>query len=564
MKGTEQHIHTPRGDRRRRSGKLLLCGLLLLALALVYLAAYQRGEPFYNNDETRHVMTGVYFKDLLRDFPLTHARDYTVNYYLQYPALGLLVWPPLFYFMEGLLMSIFGTSLVVPKALVCFFALMACVYLFRLVSRTHDRNRAALSVLILGLAPLVFELSHYVMLEVPTLALSLAATYHFVSYLEDARQRDLLFAALFSALSALTRFDAIYLLPLFLILLAARRRWELLKRGEVLIAAALALALVAPFYLLSASGIGWMHFKFVTETLSPDDPAFLSLSRLFFYPSRLPLQLGVIALIPEIVGLICSLRDGRRAASWIYLAIVVAVYVTFTPMGELQSRHAVYWIPAFAFFAADGVARIIGWLRMQKLYVPLAACVLLSLVWSTLAQPLKFVRGYEEAARYVATNSATSPFCLFVGTLNGNFIYQMRRQDPERRLWILRADKLLFSILIVPGIEYRQPAESEEGILDAIFKYDPEFIVVEGTSPPSSGSLEDEMRIRFEQQVKTIIGNHPERFRLEKTISVESNEPGYQGMQLKVFRNILRNENPERRLEVDLLMLRRSVETTVP
>lgn len=563
MKGTE-HIQTPRGDQQKRPGKLLLCGLLLLALTLVYLAAYQRGEPFYNNDETRHVMTGVYFKDLLSDLPWTNAREYTVNYYLQYPALGLLVWPPLFYFLEGLLMSLFGTSLVVPKALVFLFAVMACVYLFRLVSSTHDRTHAALSMLILGLSPLVFELSHYVMLEVPTLALGLAATYHFVSYLERSRRRDLFLAGLFSALAALTRFDAIYLLPLFLILLAVRQDWKLLKRKEVLIVAALALALVAPFYLLSASGIGWMHFKFVTETLSPNDPAFLSFSRLFFYPSRLPVQLGVVALIPAIVGLVCSLRDGRKGASWIYLAIVVAVYVTFTPMGELQPRHVIYWIPAFAFFAADGVARVVCWLRMKKLYFPLAACVLLSLVWAAVAKPLKFVRGYEEAAQHVAANSRTSPFCLFVGTLNGNFIYQMRRQDSERRLWVLRADKLLFSILIVPGIEYRQPAESEETVLDTIFKYDPEFIVIEGTSPPNSGSLEDEMRIRFEEQVKTIIRNHPERFRLEKTVAVDSNEPGYQGMELQVFRNILRNEKPERRLEVDLLMLRRSVETTVP
>lgn len=563
MKGTE-HIQTPRGDRQKRTGTLLLCGLLLLALAVVYLAAYQHGEPFYNNDETRHVMTGVYFKDLLYDLPLTNARDYTVDYYLQYPALGLLVWPPFFYFLEGLLMSVFGTSLVVPKALVCLFALMACVYLFRLVSLTHDRNRAAVSMLVLGLSPLVFELSHYVMLEVPTLALGLAATYHFISYLEQKRRRDILLAGLFSALAALTRFDAIYLLPLFLILLVVCKEWKLLKRGEVLIVAALALLLVAPFYLLSASGIGWMHFKFVTETLSPNDPAFLSLSRLFFYPSRLPVQLGVVALIPAIVGLVCSLRAGRRSASWIYFAIIAAVYLTFTPMGELQPRHVIYWIPAFAFFAADGLVRVASWLRIQKLYFPLAACVLLSLVWSGLARPLKYVRGYEEAARYVATNSKTSPFCLFVGTLNGNFIYQMRRQDLERRLWVLRAYKLLFSILIVPGIEYRQPAENEETVLDTIFKYDPEFIVLEGTSPPNSGSLEDEMRIRFEEQVKTIIRNHPERFRLEKTVAVESNEPGYQGMELKVFRNILRNENPERRLEVDLLMLRRSVETTVP
>jgi len=86
--------------------RLLLLFSLLLALGLIYALAYQASEPFYNNDETRHVMTGLYFRDLLHDMPVSHLRDYTIHYYLQYPALGLLVWPPFFYFIEGLRVSL--------------------------------------------------------------------------------------------------------------------------------------------------------------------------------------------------------------------------------------------------------------------------------------------------------------------------------------------------------------------------------------------------------------------------------------------------------------------------
>jgi hypothetical protein len=551
---------------RFKKKESLIFFALIFALGLVHFLAWQPTEPFFYNDETRHVMTGVYFRDLLHDLPLAHLSDYTVNYYLQYPALGLLVWPPFFYFVEGLAMTIFGTSLVVSKILVGVFAAVACAYLFQLVRRTHDAARAAIAVLIFGLAPLIFLHSSYVMLEVPTLALALAAIYHFIRYLDADSRSHLLLAALAAALSALTRFDAIYLLPLFIILLAARKRWDILRRREVIVAAALALLLVLPFYVLTAQGIGWFHVKQATETLAPNFhfPAFLSLTRYIFYPSYLSQQLGLYALIPALIGLIFSLTKGRREAAWPYLAMILATYLTFTPIGEMDSRHAIYWIPAFAFLTVEGLALLADWLRTPKLLLPLSALVILSMGWSAVAQPKFFVRGYEDAARYVATNSSNSPFCFFVGRLNGNFIYQLRRQDPNRRLWVLRADKLLFSTLISSQVEYKQFTGGDEDILAAIFKYDPEFLVIEAPQISNSIRVGDQARVDFEERLRAVIRNHPERFKLEKEIAVESNDPEYRGMQLQVFRNILRNEQPERRLELEILMLRRSLQADVP
>lgn len=204
--------------------------LLLVALVAAHALDYRVTEPFFYNDETRHVMTGVYFRDVIADLPVSNFREYTVSYYLQYPALGLLVWPPFFYILEGLLMSVFGTSLVVPQMLVGLFGALGCAYLFLLARRTGDLSTATVATLIFGFSPLVFEYSQYVMLEVPTLAIALAAIYHFVRYLDAERRRDLMFAATFSALAALTRFDAVYLLPLFLISLAVRKRWDVLRR----------------------------------------------------------------------------------------------------------------------------------------------------------------------------------------------------------------------------------------------------------------------------------------------------------------------------------------------
>lgn len=550
-----------------RSHAVLVIVGLALAIGLAHALTYQPSEPFFYNDETRHVMTGVYFRDLLYDLPVSHLRDYTVRYYLQYPALGLLVWPPFFYFLEGLLMSIFGTSIVVSKMLVFLFAVMACSYLYLLARRSHGSLKAAIAALVFGFSPLVFVYSHYVMLEVPTLALGLAATYHFIRYLDLMRRRDLLFAGLAAALAALTRFDAVYLLPLFIILILVRKRWELLWRREVLAVAVLALLLVAPFYALIAREIGWFHMRQATETLSTNFPPFLSLKRLFFYPSYLREQFGLVALIPALIGIAASLTAARRAAIWLYLAIIAATYLTFTPIGEMDSRHAIYWIPAFALFAAEGIAVVVGWLRTPKLYLPLTALVVAGVAWTSMGKAQPFVRGYAEAASYVVANSGDSSFCLFVGGssgLNGDFIYQIRRYDAGRRLWTLRDDKLFFSVLINSKVDYRQNTASDQDILDTIFKYDPAFIVMEDETEAMIVPEEQRMSAAMEDRVRRVVRSNPERFQLERTIPVESNTAEKRGTRLQIFRNVLRNQNPERRLEIDMLILRRSVEAQVP
>ncbi len=62
------------GVASRRTSRLLLLGSLVL-LALMHAATHQPSEPFFRSDETRHVMTGVFFRDALVDLPVTSLRQ---------------------------------------------------------------------------------------------------------------------------------------------------------------------------------------------------------------------------------------------------------------------------------------------------------------------------------------------------------------------------------------------------------------------------------------------------------------------------------------------------------
>src|SRR5262249_28940898 len=132
-----------------------------------------------------------------------------------------------------------------------------------------------------------------------------------------------------------------------------------------------------------------------------------------YYPAHIPEQIGWIMIVPALVGFVAALRAERRSSSWPYLAMMAATYLTFTPMAELEARHAIYWVPALAVFAADGCrliadwgARIADWkTRGRLLRWSLYGVVIVGTVWIAWQDQGLYVRGCEEAARYVVENN---------------------------------------------------------------------------------------------------------------------------------------------------------------
>jgi hypothetical protein len=197
---------------------------------------------------------------------------------------------------------------------------------------------------------------------------------------------------------------------------------------------------------------------------------------------------------------------------------------------------------------------IAHWLGGRRARLLLSIAVVASTAGLTLAQARPFVQGYAEAARYVLAHSQTSRFCLFDGWLEGNFVYQLRQHDPDRRLWVLRGDKLFYSSLVFPGANYTEFSRNQEDLLATLFRYDPEFIVVEepGTELPMANLLRASLK------------SHPDRFRRETVIPVRSNWPLFKNTTLHIYRNLLRNDHPEQHVEFEVLGLRRSFKTVVP
>ncbi len=535
------------------TGKAFFIGCLLVGVLLVHLAVDATSEPFFNSDESRQVMMGVYFRDLFHDLPILHFKDYTIHYYLQYPALSLLIWPPLFHGVEGGVMLLLGCSVWAAKVALALFVALVCGYLFLLVARTHDAWTAAIAVLVFALCPLVFSYSRQVMLEMPTLACALAAMYYFLRYLDDGRRRDLFLAALAAALSALIRFDAIYLLVFFLFMLAMRGRLKLLVRREMIAAALMALALVLPVYVLMIMEIGWGHFRSI-QAGNDVSSGFFDPKNLLFYASCLPGQIGWAAVVFSWIGIVAAIREGLGRTG-VYAAMVVATFFTFAFLGIVEARHAIYWIPAFALFAAQGVQFASQWLGSWARLV-LGGFVVCATFWTTWQAPAPYVRGYEEAARYIVDHNRDSPFCLIDTYLEGTLVYYIRLHDLDRRLWVLRADKLFYSVMSDPRYAYVEHVHGKDALLAEIFRYDPELLLIEEPRVGPTLPMADFLR--------SVIHEHPERFQLEATIPIETNHPTFARVKLNIYRNLLRNPASDHQVNIDMLWLRRRLQASAP
>ncbi len=524
---------------------------LLLAFGCLHAALWVSTEPFYNSDETRHVMTGVFSRDLLKDLPLRSLREYATAYYSQYPALGLGVWPPLFYAMEGFAMLLFGTSFGVAKDLMLIFAAIALLYVFALARLAFDSWRALAAAILFAISPIIVTFSQQVMLEMPTIAFSLAVLYHARLFLEQERRRDLTIAATAFLCAILTRFDAGYLVAGVLLLPLAYGKWRSLWKRDVLVAAAAVTLGAAPVYWIILA-----QFGPVQRSVPGGESGAGLLSGLAYYPRHLPGQIGWAALTLAAAGLLSILRADRRRALWPCFALLIAVYLAFTPIAEREPRHSIFWIPAWSILAVEGADLLERWFRSRFV----AAAALVAAVAATalplFAQPGPFVLGYREAAQFVSANLGESRRCFFDGWLDGDFIYQLRRQDPERRFWTLRGDKLLYGLVSgTRSAGYAEYAPNDQAILQTLFHAAPRLIVVESKASPD---------LPVANRLRELLRSHPERFRLVAEVPIRTNLRRLSGMTIQIYENLLRDPNPATRVEFEMLQMGRPLGAALP
>jgi len=522
--------------RRWLGPRMMLLFTLSLA-ALLITRRIGKGEFNFNDDETQHAMTGMYFYDVLRDRPLHNPIEYTYEYYARYPALGLIHWPPFFHMSEGVVFCVLRPSVIAARLTVLLFALLGLYFWFRFVAQLHNKWIAFLATTLLALSPIVLLYEKVVMLEIPSLSLCIAATYYWNRYLRTGTVRPLWWFALYACAALLTKQTSIYLVLFCLLSVAITHKWHLLFRRSALIVLATCILVVGPYYALDFA----IHRSTVaTDVLGPGATSLSSWAHHFtYYWQYLPLQLGWPLLALSVLGIATCLKS-RNLETTVMLMWILSCYITFTFIPSKTPRFNIYWVPAFIYFATVPILELRG--RASRVIgTAVLVCLLIMMTKSAWNYQRPYVAGYAPVASRIS-KMTKSGVILFDGALAGNFIFFMRCSDPDRSFVILR--KGLYAVQIQKDRGSVEIIKTQEGVRNLIREYGIRFIVVTENAP---------LEFQAQQILRDVL--RTSEFKVVETFGLDTNERLLRGQNLVLYENLDPAPVSARYLRIQMLTL---------
>ncbi len=530
---------------------------LFAVTAVVLAVGIGKSELFVNNDETRHAMTGVFVADAIYDFPVNDPAGYAKDYYEQYPALGLVHWPPLFYAAEGAGYIVGGVSVTTARIVVIVFALTFVLFLYKLVALCLSRWIAFAATLAAILTPQVVYYGRAVMLEIPALAMCTAASYYFYRAISDRTKRSALICGIVLAGALLTKQHAFFLIPFFALYTILSGRFREFFRARWIAPAAIVIVLAGGYYTCALMAHGATLLKDVAG-------GGIAASDWLWYLRTLPKQIGsrlepnnwnAIAVSAAVLAtfaanlvwcIIALRRKGesaqKREARFLLFCIcwIICCFLFFSAFSQKDSRHIIFWIPALAVSAMMAFRRL-GLLvaKMSKssvcgfcLAAFLAGLFVLNGAVEAMNSPREFVSGYEEAAQMVLDEQAEGTV-FFAGYLNANFIFFVRKHDPARSVGVSRASKDIFDTEIMAKYGVEMKARTERDVIALLCKKGVRHIVVEDRNLFDSAEEGEGYAL-----VRSAITRAEQsgRARFLREVPVSSNVPRYSGLRLRIYR----------------------------
>jgi hypothetical protein len=447
LKSSAPTISRPAGTRRIT---LELCGQVLLVLAAwVYLCGLHQENDglWFQGDAPRHAMNGLFWKDFL----LSGSADplgYTQAYYARYPAICPNRYPPGFYLLEAVLFGLFGPSPYVGKGLVFGFALLAALYTLAWLRRWAASAAGGVAALLL-LTPGLTTWAHAVMLNVPALALGLAALYHARRALETPdgpRCPAHLYAATALALFGILTYPTTGVVVFIgLAWLMALGRWKLLARPRTQVLAIGCAVLLLPW--------AYVVCRWAPQQLRQAAPQAHGLTDPWgwaFYPHHVTELLDPLVLALGVVGGIIGLAQRRWRQETVLLLLWLAVcYAVFSLIEAKEGRYLLLVCPPAICFNAltllsvsERVEALAPVLRKGMVF---SLClVILVVAEAELARHRKIpsVHDFREVVAFVERMAPSEPI-LYDGAHDGVFIFYIRGSDPNYHRQVVLGPHLL-------------------------------------------------------------------------------------------------------------------------
>ena len=404
--------------------RIFAAAVFLVGAVLLFLTAPHHGE-FWWSDAPRHALNGAFIKDLIATMP-AHPAAWAMQYYVKYPALTILFYPPLFYVILAPFYALFGVShaTAIGVELLHYFALAFGLYV---LSRRWVSPLVAIGVgLSVMAAPGIALWGRQVMLEVPSVAFAIWAAVALESYLGDGRAPRLYLAAFLLLCATYTKITTIFLFPVFALVLLVAEGPKVLRERRTWLVVALTIIGLIPVVLLTIK-FGGANVQSVTgipdAAVSRD-----SIAGWIWYARQMPWQLGwpLLALAVLAVPLAVAGRLSPRLTradltligGWIVLG-----YLFLSAIDLKEGRHALVFLPLVLVAAGLSIDALLASLIAGP---ALLALVIGTGVYTWRDAPTPFVDGYREAAEWIAHAAPKDAVVVFSGKRDGSFIFNMR------------------------------------------------------------------------------------------------------------------------------------------
>jgi hypothetical protein len=441
---------------QRDAGSVAVAAIFVAASVAVLLTSPTSGN-FWWSDAPRHALNGAFVKDFIVAHPWRHPLDWAVAYYLQYPALTILFYPPLFYAVEAVAYLCFGVSHLAAQGTVAAFVLLLAASTYGIARQILPRWSAVGAALLLIGAPEIAFWARQVMLDIPAFAAVAATAWCFVRYATAGRPRAL-YGTVIGLLAAMAiKQTAVFLAPAMAIAMVSERGWSWFRERHVRWALGLWVAGTVPLAILTVR-FGMANLESVTGR--PGDLARSSVAAWTYYLKPVPHDIGLVATVLAVVGAVLMIRrrePGRdRWVIGFLAAWFVCAYGFFSAINNREPRHGLMMLLPVAIAAVVALQRLLPSRLAQ-------ACALVlgggTLAYSLITYPPPTVDGYPRVADFVASHAPRNAVVMFHGIRDGNFIYGMRSHEERRDIMVVRTDKVL--VRVVAGERIRGVQETD-------------------------------------------------------------------------------------------------------
>jgi len=452
-----------------RNGRALSWQLLAVAAVWSFVVALHFGTDglWYQGDAPRHVTNGLFWLDWLTDLP-ADPRPFALGYYARYPVIHPTAHPPGFYLLEALSFALFGASPHIAKGLVLILALVATLYLLAWL-RCWIAPETGWAAPLLLLQPGVVFWSHTVMLNIPSVAIGMAALLHLRRWIDRPASRQVYPALILTFVGILTYFTTAVVAPIFFVWVLTERRWAILKDRRALVLAPLLAVLLVPWAVIVYH---WApaHVSSLYHTSQP----FWNPPRWTYYAESLPelftLVLLVLAALGIVIGLVSATDrpETKRTAIWI-----VVSYLAFSTIVAREPRYILPLGPPAIILTVIGLWRLSRWSAARRSANPtpvfLAVIGLLTAghLWSASLVRVPRVDGFKDVVAYFK-DVAPEEMVFYDGAYDGVFSLYMRIGDPDFKRGVILGDKLLYASAIFSNWHLQEYVSSSKDVVERL------------------------------------------------------------------------------------------------